>query len=320
MKKLIPALAMICLFSTTNVSAQFGKLKDALNTGAATLVNNKQLKLLQNNPITTNFDDCNKTDIMPPSFGADSVKKKLCDLKSAYTATEGFTLKPGFYTGTFKSFCLQAGTSGPDKGNGYLYAPLVGPKEKVANTLIANWEQHPEIEQRKVQLLLWAIVAKTNFSKLSPDLQLTAAKLLNKNDLAGLGSTMIDYLSGEAMAKLTANLPEPAKTIIEIENKIRGLMYQANASFDQIESLAMLSGIAPADPNFPGGVWGLHPDGYYIKYLPHSYSRTEVVIYVPQQAGTIKYLPAGDVAVPASRGCQRLGQSNMLVCEADTNH
>lgn len=306
---------MLCICYSLNSNAQFGKLKDALNTGASTLLNNKQLKLLQNQPITTNFDDCNKTETLPVNFGADSVKKALCVLKADYTPTEGFLLKPGFYTGTFKSFCLQAGTYGPDKGNGYLYAPLAGPKEKIARTLIANWEQHPEIEQHTVQLLLWAIVAKTNFSKLSPDLQLAAAKLLNKNELSSLGNTIIDYLSGEAMAKLTNNLPEPAKTVIEIENKIRGLMYQTNASYSEIESLAMLAGIAPPNTEFPSGVWGLHPDGYYIKYLPHSYSKTEVVIYVPQKAGNIYYLPVGDVAVPASRGCQRLGQSNLLVCE-----
>jgi hypothetical protein len=315
MKKITLFMLALCVLGMTNSNAQFGKLKDALNSGASSLLNNKQLKMLQSSPITTNFDDCNKTDILPPDFGKDSVSKQLCVLKSVYNSTEGYTLKPGFYTGTFKSFCLQAGTYGPDKGNGYLFAPLAGPKEKIARTLIANWEQHPEIEQRKVQLLLWAIVAKTNFSKLSADLQLIAAKLLNKDDLSALGSSVIDYLSGEAMAKLTNNLPEPAKTIVEIENKIRGLMYQANSSYDQIESLAMLSGVAPANTEFPGGTWGLHPDGYYIKYLPHSYSKTEVVIYVPQKAGTIQFLPVGDVAVPASRGSQRLGQSNLLICE-----
>jgi len=314
MKKII-TLLLLFLLNSFSSNAQFGKLKDVLNSGASTLLNNKQLKLLQSNPITTNFDDCNKKDILPSDFGKDSVSKPFCVLKSSYSSEEGYTLKPGFYTGTFRSFCLQAGTYGPDKGNGYLFAPLAGPKEKIATTLIANWEQHPEIEQRKVQLLLWAIVAKTNFSKLSPDLQLVAAKLLNKDDLSTLGSSVVDYLSSEAMSKLTDNLPEPAKTIVEIENKIRGLMYQANSSYDQIESLAMLSGAAPANTDFPSGTWGLHPDGYYIKYLPHSYSKTEVVIYVPQTAGTIKFLPVGDVAVPASRGCQRLGQSNLLICE-----
>jgi hypothetical protein len=313
MKRL--TLIALCVLAAFQADAQFGKLKDALNSGAASLLNNKQLKMLQSNPISTSFDDCNKTDILPADFGTDSVRKQFCALKPQYSAAEGYTLKPGFYTGTFKSFCLQAGTYGPDKGNGYLFAPLAGPKEKVARTLIANWEQHPEIEQRQVQLLLWAIVAKTNFSKLSADLQLVAGKLLSKGDLSTLGSSVVDYLSSEAMAKLTDNLPEPAKTIVEIENKIRGLMYQANASYDQIESLAMLSGAAPANTDFPSGTWGLHPDGYYIKYLPHSYTKTEVVIYVPQKAGTVQFLPVGDVAVPASRGCQRLGQSNLLICE-----
>lgn len=308
-------LFLLLSIYTVTANAQFGKLKDALNNGAGSLLNNKQLKLLQNQPITTNFDDCNKEDILPPDFGIDSIKKQLCLLKVDYTSTEGYLLKPGFYTGTFKSFCLQAGTYGPSKGDGYLFAPLAGPKEKITKTLIANWEQHPEIEQSKVQLLLWAIVAKTNFSKLSPDLQLVAAKLLNTSDLSALSNTIVDHLSGEAMSKLTNNLPEPAKTIVEIENKIRGMMYQANSSYSQIESLAMLSGVAPANESFPNGVWSLHPDGYYIKYLPHSYSKTEVVIYVPHKIGSIHYLPVGDVAVPASRGSQRLGQSNLLICE-----
>lgn len=313
MKKILLLIFIVTISIPTQ--AQFGRLKDALNNGATSLLNNKQLKLLQNQPITTNFDDCNQTDILAPDFGADSIRKQLCTAKDLYSSVEGYTLKPGFYTGTFKSFCLQAGTYGPGKGDGYLYAALEGPKEKLARTLIANWEQHPDIKQTDVQLLLWAIVAKTNFSKLSPQLQLVAAKLLKKDEISALGSTMIDYLSGEAMSKLTNNLPEPAKTVIEIENKIRGLMYQTNASYDQIETLAMRTGIAPVNEKFPAGIWGLHPDGYYIKYLPHSYSKTEVVIYVPKEAGTIQYLPVGDVAVPASRGSQRLGQSNILVCE-----
>jgi len=315
MKKTSPILILLLLVYCVNANAQFGKLKEALNNAAGSMLNSKQLKLLQSDPITTNFDDCNKTETMPANFGADSVKKKFCDLTSSYTSAQGFTLKPGFYTGTFKSFCLKAGTHGPGNGDGYLYAPLAGPKETIARTLITNWEQHPEIEQSKVQLLLWAIIAKTNFSKLSPDLQLAAAKLLNKNDLSALSSSIMDYLSSEAMLKITNNLPEPAKTIVEIENKMRGLLYQANSSYDQIEQLAMLAGAAAPNTDFPRGIWGLHPDGYYIKYLPHSYTKTEVVIYVPKTIASVNYLPVGMVAVPASRGSQRLGQSNLLVCE-----
>ena len=316
MKKNIPIFTTCLLLCVLNTNAQFGKLKDVLNNGVGNLLNSKQLKMLQSDPITTNFDDCNKTDVLPVNFGTDSVKKSLCTLVGKdYNAATGFTLKPGFYTGVFKSFCLKAGTYGPGSGDAYLYAPLAGPKEKIARTMIANWEQHPEVDQSKVQVLLWAIIAKTNFSKLAPEYQLAAAKLLNQNDLSALGSSIMDYLSSEAMLKITANLPEPAKTIVEIENKMRGLLYQANTSYAELESLAMLGGAAPSNTEFQRGIWGLHPDGYYIKYLPRGYSQTEVVIYVPQTKGTVTFLPVGDVAVPASRGSQRLGQSNLLICK-----
>ncbi len=303
--------------SSLHVHAQFGKLGDLVNKSVSKALNSTQLKMLKTDPITTNFDDCNQDDLLPLDFGKDSVKTPLCDLHSDYSTTTGFRLKPGFYIGTFKSFCLQAGTYGPSKGDGYLFAPLAGPKEKTARTLIANWENHPEIEQSQVQLLLWALIAKTNFSKLSPQLQATAAVLLSQNDLSALGSSVIDYLSEEAIQSVTTNLPEPAKTIIEIENKMRGLMYQANASYQDIENLAMLTGAAPTNQKFPRGVWSRHPDGYYIKYLPTSYAKTTVEIYIPQQIEYIDFFPTGDVAVPASRGSQRLGQSNVLICEND---
>ncbi|WP_449437774.1 hypothetical protein [Pedobacter steynii] len=134
MKKTSSILALLLLVYCVNANAQFGKLKDALNNAAGNLLNSKQLKLLQSDPITTNFDDCNKTETMPVNFGADSVKKKLCDLTSSYTSAQGFTLKPGFYTGTFKSFCLKAGTHGPGNGDGYLYAPLPALKKNCKNT------------------------------------------------------------------------------------------------------------------------------------------------------------------------------------------
>src|SRR5690349_1719489 len=101
MKKMTLFMLALCVLGTANSNAQFGKLKDALNSGASALLNNKQLKMLQSSPITTNFDDCNKKDVLPPDFGKDSASKELCALKSVYNAAEGYTLKPGFYTGTF---------------------------------------------------------------------------------------------------------------------------------------------------------------------------------------------------------------------------
>ncbi|MEJ5056402.1 hypothetical protein [Sphingobacterium sp. MYb382] len=306
----------LCIsFYSFQAHAQFGKLGDLVNQNVGKVLNSSQLKMLKSTPITTNFDDCDQKNILPMDFGKDSVRKQLCDIKLAYVSTTGFKLQAGFYSGTFKSFCLQAGTYGPSKGDAYLFAPLLGPKEKTVKTMIANWANHPEIEQRDVQMLIWAILAKTNFSKMSRELQATAAVLLSTKDLSSLSSSIVDYLSGEALESITANLPEPAKSVVELENKIRGVMTSANISYKDVESLAMLAGFAPINDNFPRGVWSRHPKGYYIKYLPSGYASTTVEIYVPKEIGAIDFQPVGEVAVPASRGSQRLGQSSILVCE-----
>ncbi len=311
-------LFVACVLSFCNlhqVNAQFGKLKDLVNNSVGNVLNGSQLKLLKSDPVTTSFDDCNKEKLLPVDFGKDSAKKELCLIVvTQYDKIKGFALTPGFYHGSFKSFCLKAGTYGPSKGDGYLFAPLAGKKADLVQTLIANWENHREIEQHDVQVLLWAIIAKTNISKMSPEMQRTAAVLLSNKDLATLKSSALDFLSGEAMTKLTENLPEPARTIAIKENELRNTLYQGNATYDQISNIAVLAGAAPANDKFPHGIWSYHPDGYYIKYLPHSYSLTEVEIYVPATLGTVYFLPVGDVAVPASTGAQRLGQSNILVC------
>lgn len=301
--------------SLHHVNAQFGALKDLVNNGVGNVLNSSQLKILRSEPITTSFDDCNKTKTLPPDFGKDSAKIELCAIVSTkYNKSKGFILAPGFYHGSFKSFCLHAGTYGPSKGDAYLFAPLAGKKVDLVYTLIANWENHPEIPQHDVQVLLWAIIAKTNITQMSPEMQATAAKLLSTKDIASLKGSALSFLSGEALSKLTDNLPEPARTIAIKENELRNLLYQGNSSYDQISNIAILAGAAPANPQFPRGLWSYHPDGYYIKYLPHSYTLTEVEIYVPSTVGTIYFLPVGDVAVPANTGAQRLGQSNILVC------
>ena len=320
MRQCLTYFSLICVFvflSFLPALAQFGKLGDLVGQNVGKVLNNSQMKLLKSSPITTSFDDCDQQHILSADFAKDSIRQELCLLKDVHTPATGFKLQPGFYKGTFKSFCLQAGTYGPSKGDAYLYAPLLGTKEKTIKTMIANWEKHPEVEQSHVQLLIWAILAKTNFSKMSRELQATAAILLSTKDISSLSSSIVDYLSSEALAAITDNLPEPAKSIVELENKIRGVMTDANSSYKDVESLAMLAGFAPLNDDFPRGLWNLHPKGYYIKYLPGGYSRTMVEIYVPKEAGMVIFQPIGEVAVPASRGSQRLGQSSILVCEQE---
>ena len=75
--------------------------------------------------------------------------------------------------------------------------------------------------------------------------------------------------------------------------------------------VAGAAGIGPGSQDVPSGRWSLHPDGYYIRYLPQSYSNTVVNIWVPQGSAAIgkEYDPATHIAVPGNTSRQRLIQS-----------
>lgn len=57
--------------------------------------------------------------------------------------------------------------------------------------------------------------------------------------------------------------------------------------------------------------WSHDRDGYWIRYLPKSYSNTVVEIWVPTDSSGIgkEYDPATHIAVPGSTSRQRLIQS-----------
>jgi hypothetical protein len=308
MKKTI--VFVIVLYSCFNSFAQFddviGKAGSFLNKGLGSKV--------KRDPITTSFDDCNKNEVMPVNFGKDSLKNVLCSLP--FQPGKGYRLQPGFYKASVMSFCLKAGTYGPGSGDGYLFAPLKGPKERLVYKLINVWYNHPEVDQHDLQLILWAIIAKTKINNLSPKLKAVVAILLNENDMNELSKVGLDMLSEEAMKKAVNNLPAPAQKIIEIENQMRAKFYQAAVNYQEIESLAILPGMQNLNSSVERGTWTKLPDGCYIKYLPKGYAVTDIEYYVPYTlTGTeIYYSGPGCVAMPASTGSQRLAQSNNFIC------
>lgn len=48
----------------------------------------------------------------------------------------------------------MAGTFAPSSGDGYMYAPTLGPKEEIVTTILKNAEKHPEVHQHDIQMLL----------------------------------------------------------------------------------------------------------------------------------------------------------------------
>jgi len=315
MKKPILLLAITaCLSIYQPAHAQFGGLGKVLLEKGSELAGGSLNKIIkQPAAITTNFKDVDRTGMRPPSFHEGETAQPLYLLPKATTG--GYKLCAGYYEMTNKSYCLQAGTRGPSKGDGYMLAPVLGPKQEVVIAILKSGEKHPNVSQHEIQVLLWAIIARTRFADYSTAIKLTATTLLSSSDLLKLEGGALGVLPASVMDKAKGQLPSAIQAVFEAENNIRRLAASGNATYEEMERYAVLAGIAPVVNNeFPSGTWSLHPDGYYVRYIPSGYSVTKTQIYVPQEIVNSKpnlvYDAPNAIACPANTGAQRLIQTN----------
>ncbi|HCU43581.1 MAG TPA: hypothetical protein DF610_00315, partial [Sphingobacterium sp.] len=245
-------------------------------------------------------------------FQQDAIYKPLQELSR--NGKDGFILQAGHYEMTNKSYCLKAGTHAPSSGDGYMYAPTLGKKRDVVVAILKSAEQHPEVEQSDIQMLLWTIIARTKFIDYAGSVKETALILLTPKQLLQLEGGALGILPFDAMQAAKDQLPASLRAVFEAENNIRNLVSSGNYSYEEFEQYAILAGMAPPRTDTPSGIWTLHPDGYYIRYFPSGYSVTRIQIYVPEglikEGQTLIYDATDDISCPANNGSQRLAQTN----------
>ncbi|HEV7889948.1 MAG TPA: hypothetical protein VGP08_04885 [Pyrinomonadaceae bacterium] len=298
-------LVALCAASASAQLGGLGGLGDKLKKKTPNLLGDKQ-------PITTSLPDAKWGDSSKDGFSPREPERSLMTLQR--TPNGGFVLQPGYYMLQDQSYCLKAGTHGPGGGDGYIYAPPKGPAEDAVMTIVRNSVNHPEIHQHDIQVLLWAIIARAKFEDLQPSMKATASRLLTPRQLASLNRSALDALSGNALTDALGGVPEPLRQIAQAEAQLRQMLTTPGASFAEMERVAVLSGNAPLGPgsqNIPSGRWSMHPDGYYVRYIPSGYSSTRVEIWVPQGSPAVgkEYDPATHIAVPGNTARQRLIQS-----------
>lgn len=309
------SLALLISISGLTAQAQFGALKDKLlkvgaSQGAKALGVDKLLK--QPEAISTSFEDVNREGEMMPDFKAKEKFQPLYLLPK--NPDGGYVLCEGYYEMTNKSYCLKAGTFAPSKGDGYMFAPVLGPKEEIVVAILKSAEKHKDVDQHDIQILLWTIIARTKFADYAGTVKLTALKLLTTKQLTQLEGGALGILPFDVMAKAKDQLPAGLKAVFEAENNIRQLVASGNYTYADMEKYAILAGMAPPRSDVPSGIWTKHPDGYFVRYFPSGYSVTKVQVYVPKElmanGNKIIYDAAGDIACPANTGSQRLAQTN----------
>jgi hypothetical protein len=306
---IMTTIVLLTLCHIQNVSAQFGPLGKAAdklkNKGVSSLLGGKP-------PITTSLSDAIYGEPAKDGFTPRESPVTLMTLQR--TPAGGFILKPGYYLMQTQSYCLHAGTHGPGGGDGYLYAPPKGPAEDAVVSIVRNSVQRPDIRQQNIQQLLWAIIARAKFEDLNPELKTTASQLLTPRQLAALNRNALDVLSNSQVQQALGGTPAPIRQVLQAEANLRQMLTSPGTSYGEMERVAVLSGMAPlgeGSRDVPSGRWSLHPDGYYVRYLPSGYSSTRVEIWVPQGSPAVgkEYDPATHIATPGNTARQRLIQS-----------
>jgi len=273
-KKLITGLALAILFILPNsvVYAQLGGLvRSAMQkTGAVG-------DLFEDKTITTSIADA-----LPVSFWLQDLEEYRVPVE-AYDYN--FMLESGYYKFTLQSYCLQAGTYGPSKGDGYLLAPVRGKQAGVVKNVLKNSANHPNIKQQDIQRLLWGIIAGTKFTDYDAAFQSRVRPLLSTADIASLSVDVKKILS-----TLIDAAPDDVKKSIKFYSDFRSKLTNPNTSYNELVSMAMLNGVLPDDAfskHIQKGLWAHIGNGFYAKALPNGYTETVYCVYKPGRANAV---------------------------------
>jgi hypothetical protein len=236
-------------------------------------------------PITTVFEDA---DPHFPELDGFTPAAPIALGPRDRTPEGGLRLPVGAATYTARSFCLKHGTYAPDRthGAGYVAAEIAGPKEWLVRAILQRYSQSPDAyDQRRVQELLWAIIARMDPAELRPELNATAARLLTADELARWSSDSAVRLASEGLQRAAWSLmPEPIAELARREARLRDLLRRAESTYEELEAVAVRTGAWPDERDVeavPRGRWTLHRDGYFVSYDPEGYQRTQVTFYRP---------------------------------------
>lgn len=300
------------LMAATGAQAQFGGLGRIVNAVAREVPVPDFLSGPQ--PVSTSIRDAIYADPTRDSF-APGEGRPLTDLPRDEHG--GFVLAPGYYTMVAQTYCLHAGTHGPGGGDGYLYAPVKGSAEDAIVSILQNSVDRPDIAQRDIQLLLWAIIARARFENLDNRLKLVAAQLLTQRQLVSLNRNALDVLNSRELSSLIGDLPAPLRAIAQAESQLRSMLTSTGSSYDDFEAVALLAGAVPlgeGSVDVPAIRWSQHPDGYWVRYRPNGYTNSLVEIFVEEGSEAVGkvYDPGKAVAVPGNTSRQRIAQSGRV--------
>lgn len=205
------------------------------------------------------------------------------------TATGGFRLRPGAWTFTAQAYCLKPGAYERTGGAGLMSGEITGKLAPHIRTILASAYAHREVEQRNIQFLLWGVIAGVKISDMNDEAQAAARVLLTADQYRDLDGGELGWVPPELSARAISRLPHPARNAIHARNQLRLRAKHPNASYDDLEQIAVMRGEPPrTDDDVPEGRWSWHPDGFHIRYSGQSYRNVTVEIIVGEELTVLR--------------------------------
>lgn len=280
----IPIIIFICLGLVLPVGAQLNKLKDKIKIPVKAPQVPDLDKLLQEEPpvsttLTDAVYDIAFLDGYNPKRGASMIFLPV-------TLQASMPFLPGLWEGQFQSYCFKPGTYAPGEGDGYAYAPLKGKQADIVSNVLKNSVFHPEINQKDIQFLLWAIIARSKLSDCSKEIQRTARALMTPKEYDRLNGGALGKIPQPVLNAAMQKLPPLARDALQAETRLREMFLSpVLAPYHEVESVAVRVGevLPPPDSReIAWGRWSYDPDGYFIRYFPYGYRTTRTQIYYPE--------------------------------------
>ena len=240
-----------------------------------------------------------------PALVPEQQLQSLMDLPQ--TQFGGFVLKPGFYEAEFKTYCLQPGTPDPRQGDAYLQGPVTGHRKEIVESVLLNSRDKRNIDQKNIQLLLWSVVSRSDFNRLSPAVQTDAMQLLTPKQLFELKGGVIGAIKTAAYSTGVLNANSDIKRLFA--SSVNSYEAYENIAVRREQSRVIKQGVKYDQ-------WFKQKENYYIRYFPESYKKVRIQVYVPDgildadnkfNGDYVVFDPTGQQATPAFTNAQRLG-------------
>ena len=170
----------------------------------------------------------------------------------------------------------------PTRGSGLLYGGFQGPKAALIQQILSSAEKFPQVQQSKIQELLWAIIARARFKDLTNERKQLAV-LLAPKEVALWQADVIMNFPQKLLKDAVDKLPPEAKMIFEAEQKLRDAFHdRTGLAFEELERIAVPNVETPKT-SIPVGRWSYHKGGFFTRMIASGYQKTHLEVLVPRK-------------------------------------